>query len=199
MRRIASEAGLATAGKKDSTGICFIGERDFRGFCPLPAGEARRHPRPARWQGRQPSGRVLLHLGQREGLHIGGVAGRPAPWFVVGKDIARNILYVDQGHDSPWLQSTTLQTEAMHWIAGSPPAARFACTAQTRYRQADEACEVEIAADGSVRGRFARPQRAVTPGQSLVLYDGEVCLGGAVIKATDAPMAGSNHARSDAA
>ena len=201
VRRIASEAGLATAQKKDSTGICFIGERDFRGFLsrylPSKPGEIR-DPQGVRVG--EHGGVFYYTLGQREGLHIGGVRGRDAaPWFVVGKDIACNILYVDQGHDSPWLQSTTLQSEAMHWIAGAPPAIRFDCTAQTRYRQGDEACEVEVTDDGCVRVRFARPQRAVTPGQSLVLYDGDVCLGGAVIKAIDAPVAGLQHARSDAA
>ena len=189
VRRIASEAGLPTAAKKDSTGICFIGERDFREFLarylPMRAGEIRT-PDGARI-GEHP-GTFFYTLGQREGLQLGGVCGRPqAPWFVVGKDIARNILYVDQGHDSPWLQSQGLWSEPVHWIAGAPPAARFACTAQTRYRQPDEACDVLVRDDGRVEVRFARPQRAVTPGQSLVLYDGDVCLGGGVIERTDAP------------
>jgi tRNA-specific 2-thiouridylase len=128
-------------------------------------------------------------LGQREGLHIGGVRGRAAaPWYVVGKDVARNILVVDQGTDTPYLQSTMLWTEAAHWIAGAPPASRFSCTAQTRYRQHDEACEVRVRDDGLLEVVFARPQRAVTPGQSLVLYDGDDCLGGAVIARTDAPL-----------
>ncbi len=201
VRRIASEAGLATAQKKDSTGICFIGERDFRGFLsrylPSKPGDIR-DPRGIRVG--EHGGVFYYTLGQREGLHIGGVRGRDAaPWFVVGKDIERNILHVDQGHDSPWLLSTMLQSEAMHWIAGTPPAMRFECTAQTRYRQADEACQVEVTDDGSLCVQFARPQRAVTPGQSLVLYQGDVCLGGAVIKATDAPIAGLQYARSDAA
>ena len=201
VRRIAAQHGLRTAAKKDSTGICFIGERDFRGFLsrylPAQAGEIRDpagHP-----IGEHP-GVFFFTLGQREGLHIGGVRGRAqAPWFVVGKDIARNVLYVDQGHDSPWLQSHALRSERMHWIAGRPPSARFACTAQTRYRQPDETCEVEVRDDGSVSVQFARPQRAVTPGQSLVLYDGETCLGGAVILRTDAPALADHQARSDAA
>jgi tRNA-specific 2-thiouridylase len=190
VRRIAREAGLPTAAKKDSTGICFIGERDFRSFLAtyLPASEG---------EIRDPQGRVLgshagvfyFTLGQREGLQLGGVRGRaPAPWYVVGKDVAANILYVDQGHDSPWLQSTTLWSEPAHWVAGAAPSRRFACAAQVRYRQSEEPCEVEAMDDGSLRVRFARPQRAVTPGQSLVLYDGERCLGGAVIAATDAPL-----------
>lgn len=201
VRRIASEAGLATARKKDSTGICFIGERDFREFLSryLPAKTGDIHDPHGVRVGEHP-GVFFYTLGQREGLHIGGVRGRDAaPWFVVGKDIARNILYVDQGHDSPWLHSTALHSETMHWIAGAPPAQRFDCTAQTRYRQADEACTVEVASDGHLRVRFARPQRAVTPGQSVVLYQGDVCLGGAVIASTNAPVAGLQHARSDAA
>jgi tRNA-specific 2-thiouridylase len=189
VRRIAAAAGLPTAAKKDSTGICFIGERDFRSFLAqyLPARPGELRAADGSLVGTHP-GVFYFTLGQREGLHIGGVRGRPqAPWFVVGKDLERNLLYVDQGHDSHWLQSTTLRSEAAHWIAGAPPARRFACTAQTRYRQADEACEVEVLEDGCLRVRFARPQRAVTPGQSVVFYDADVCLGGAVIAATDAP------------
>ncbi|MCW4456272.1 tRNA 2-thiouridine(34) synthase MnmA [Flavobacterium sp. MXW15] len=190
LRRIAREAGLPTHAKKDSTGICFIGERDFRQFLSqyLPArpGEIR-DPQDRRIA--EHPGVFYFTLGQREGLNIGGVRGRPAaPWYVVGKDVAGNVLYVDQDHDSPWLQSGWLRSETAHWIAGAPPATRFECTAQTRYRQPDEPCTVQVGDDGSVEVRFARPQRAVTPGQSLVLYDGEQCLGGAVIAATDAPL-----------
>ena len=189
VRAIAAEAGLPTAAKKDSTGICFIGERDFREFLsrylPMRGGEIRT-PDGVR-VGEHP-GVFFYTLGQREGLQLGGVRGRPqAPWFVVGKDIANNILYVDQGHDGPWLQSRTLWSEPVHWIAGAPPATRFSCTAQTRYRQPDEECEVRVREDGGVEVRFARAQRAVTPGQSLVLYAGDACLGGGVIERTDAP------------
>lgn len=190
VRALAAQAQLPTAEKKDSTGICFIGERDFREFLAryLPAREG---------EMRTPDGRVVgLHpgvfyftLGQREGLQIGGVRGfEAAPWYVVGKDVAGNVLYVDQGSDSRWLQSRTLWSEAAHWIAGAPPAPRFACTAQTRYRQTAEQCQVDVRDDGTLEVRFAGEQRAVTPGQSLVLYDGEICLGGAVIAATDAPL-----------
>ncbi|MEO6137868.1 MAG: tRNA 2-thiouridine(34) synthase MnmA [Luteimonas sp.] len=190
VRRIATDMGLPTAAKKDSTGICFVGERDFREFLarylPVRPGEIR-----------DPQGSVLgehqgvffYTLGQREGLQLGGMRGRPAaPWYVVGKDIGRNILYVEQGLESPWLQSTTLRSETAHWITGSAPSRRFACSAQTRYRQKDEACEVQVGDDGHLDVRFTRAQRAVTPGQSLVLYDGEICLGGAVIAATNAPL-----------
>ena len=201
VRRIAMDAGLPTAAKKDSTGICFIGERDFREFLS--------HYLPARTgEIRDPDGNVVgehpgvfyFTLGQREGLNIGGVRGREAaPWYVVGKDIEHNILYVDQGHDSPWLLATSLRSERAHWVSGEPPSMRFACTAQTRYRQADEACEVHVLDDGSLHVRFTQPQRAVTPGQSLVLYDGDACLGGAVILSSDAPVAGRDTARSHAA
>lgn len=190
LRRIAREAELPTHAKKDSTGICFIGKRDFREFLgqylPARAGEIRdpqgnpiaTHP-----------GVFYFTLGQREGLNIGGVRGRAAaPWYVVGKDVGNNVLYVDQSHDSPFLHSTHLHSEAVHWIAGSPPARVFSCTAQTRYRQADEDCTVSVHDDGTADVRFARPQRAVTPGQSVVFYDGPQCLGGAVIHSTDAPL-----------
>ena len=190
LRKIAREAGLPTHAKKDSTGICFIGERDFRHFLGqyLPARPGEIHDPDGVVIAQHP-GVFYFTLGQREGLNIGGVRGRPAaPWFVVGKDVARNVLYVDQGHDSPYLQSTWLASERFHWIDGAPPATRFECTAQTRYRQPDEPCTVSVRDDGSVEVVFARPQRAVTPGQSLVLYDGPVCLGGAVILATDAPL-----------
>ncbi|MCL7713861.1 tRNA 2-thiouridine(34) synthase MnmA [Stenotrophomonas mori] len=190
LRRVALEAGLPTHAKKDSTGICFIGERDFRAFLGqyLPAREGEIRDPDGHVIGRHP-GVFYFTLGQREGLNIGGVRGRPAaPWYVVGKDVAANILYVDQGHDSPWLQSRRLQSEAMHWIGGAAPAQRFRCSAQTRYRQADEPCSVTVHGDGTVQVDFDTPQRAVTPGQSLVLYDGPECLGGAVIAATDAPL-----------
>lgn len=190
IRRMAQDAGLPTAAKKDSTGICFIGERDFRSFLgqylPARSGEMR-----------TPDGQVIgthpgvfyFTLGQREGLNIGGVRGFGSqPWYVVGKDVADNVLYVEQGSDTPWLKSGLLWSEQAHWIGGDPPADRFQCTAQTRYRQADEACEVIVGDDGCLEVRFANPQRAVTPGQSLVLYDGSVCLGGAVIARTDAPL-----------
>ncbi len=190
VRRLATEAGLPTAAKKDSTGICFIGERDFREFLSqyLPAKPGDIVTPDGRRVGTHP-GVFYFTLGQREGLQIGGVRGfAAAPWFVVGKDVQTNRLIVDQGTDSPWLQSQRLRTEAMHWIAGVPPGTRFDCTAQTRYRQADEPCEVAVREEGTVDVRFARPQRAVTPGQSLVLYRDEVCVGGAVIAATDAEL-----------
>ena len=190
VRRLAAEAGLGTATKKDSTGICFIGERDFRSFLaqylPMQPGEIR-----------DPDGVLLgqhdgvfFHtLGQRGGLNIGGVKGRDAaPWYVIGKDVARNTLIIDQGVDSPYLMSMRLLSEPAHWIAGAPTAREFECTAQTRYRQPDQACRASLRGDGSLLIDFDAPQRAVTPGQSVVLYLGDECLGGAVIAATDAPL-----------
>jgi tRNA-specific 2-thiouridylase len=188
VRQIARDAGLPTHAKKDSTGICFIGERDFREFLGryLPAQPGEMRTPDGRPVGQHP-GVFYFTLGQREGLNIGGLRGfEPAPWYVVGKDVARNLLYVDQGSDSPWLLSQSLRTQDAHWIAGAPPGARFACMAQTRYRQPDQACEVAVQGDGTLQVHFAQAQRAVTPGQSLVLYDGDVCLGGAVIASTDA-------------
>ena len=190
LRGIARQAGLPTHDKKDSTGICFIGERDFREFLgrylPATPGEIR-DPQGNR-VGEHP-GVFFFTLGQREGLQIGGVRGRAAaPWYVVGKDVASNVLYVDQDTHSPYLLSRTLWSECAHWVGGSPPAARFECTAQTRYRQEHEPCEVAVASDGTLVVHFSRDQRAVTPGQSLVLYAGDECLGGAVIARTDAPV-----------
>jgi tRNA-specific 2-thiouridylase len=190
VRRMARDAGLPTAAKKDSTGICFIGERDFRAFLSryLPARPGEMRTPGGHVVGEHP-GVFYFTLGQREGLNLGGVRGfEAAPWYVVGKDIANNILYIDQGAETPWLQSRTLRSEPAHWVSGSPPSRRFECTAQTRYRQADQACEVAVDEDGTLAVRFGESQRAVTPGQSLVLYDGDECLGGAVIATTDAPL-----------
>ena len=192
VREIAREAGFALHAKKDSTGICFIGERNFREFLGhyLPA-----QPGPIVDVDNEILGEhdgvFYYTLGQREGLQLGGVRGRAqAPWFVVGKDVASNTLYVDQGHDNRYLQSRTLRASQASFTAGSPPAQQFSATAKTRYRQLDEACEVQVRDDGTVHVHFDNPQRAVTPGQSVVFYDGEECLGGAVIDATDAPFGG---------
>jgi tRNA-specific 2-thiouridylase len=183
VRAIAERIGLPNAKKKDSTGICFIGERPFREFL-------------ARYLHQQPGdiederGRVVGHhmglsfytLGQRQGLGIGGVkegGGTHTPWYVARKDLARNVLVAVQGHDHPWLMSTTLQAQDCSWVAGVAPQAG-PLAAKTRYRQADAACAYAPTAEGFAL-RFDAPQWAVTPGQSAVLYDGEVCLGGGVI------------------
>jgi tRNA-specific 2-thiouridylase len=190
VRRLAREAALPVHAKRDSTGICFVGERDFREFLgrylPMRSGEIRSVDG---LRLGEHAGVFFYTLGQREGLNIGGVRGRSAaPWFVVGKDVERNLLLVDQGHDSPFLLSRRLRASAASWIAGEAPGAQFECTAQTRYRQADEPCQVVALADGNVEVSFDRAQRAVTPGQSVVFYRGNECLGGAVIDATDAPL-----------
>ncbi|MHC9086234.1 tRNA 2-thiouridine(34) synthase MnmA [Luteimonas sp. RIT-PG2_3] len=190
VRDIAHRAGLVTAAKKDSTGICFIGERDFRTFLSryLPAKTGEMRTPDGRVVGEHP-GVFYFTLGQREGLQLGGLRGfDAAPWYVVGKDVERNILFVDQGSENRYLQSQRLWSESMHWIGSQPPSSRFQCHAQTRYRQPEEPCEVIVNDSGCLEVRFTRPQRAVTPGQSLVLYDGDVCLGGAVIARTDAPL-----------
>ncbi|HPF72244.1 MAG TPA: tRNA 2-thiouridine(34) synthase MnmA [Xanthomonadaceae bacterium] len=192
VRRLAQDAGLPTHAKKDSTGICFIGERDFREFLgqylPAQAGEMRALDGTVIGEH---AGSFYYTLGQREGLNIGGVRGRDAaPWYVVGKDVSDNVLWVDQGHDSPALLSTQLVTEAATWVAGSPPSDRFEASAKTRYRQPDQHCRVEVRDDGGIDVRFSEPQRAVTPGQSLVLYHGDECLGGAVIAASNARFGG---------
>ena len=192
VRKMADEAGLPVAAKKDSTGICFIGERDFRVFLSayLPALPGQLRTPHGRSLGEH-DGAMFYTLGQRSGLHIGGRAdGSGEPWYVVGKDVATNVVYVDQGHDSPWLQSRALSASGAHWIAGNSPAASFDCTAMTRYRQPPQACHVEVDGDRCTV-RFDEMQRAVAPGQSVVFYGGDECLGGAVIDATDAPPIGT--------
>ena len=186
VRRIAAEIGLPNAKKKDSTGICFIGERPFREFLNRYLSHA---PGPIEDErGRKLGTHVGLSfytLGQRQGLGIGGVKGRDrvqgehAPWFVARKDLARNALVVVQGHEHAALQSSALTADDVSWVAGSAAAAgRYA--AKTRYRQADAACALRPV-DGGFALDFESPQWAVTPGQSAVLYDGELCLGGGVI------------------
>jgi tRNA-specific 2-thiouridylase len=216
VRRLAAEIGLPNARKKDSTGICFIGERPFREFLnrhlshqPGPIVDER-----GRTLG-QHLGLSFYTLGQRQGLGIGGVkergaargAGDHAPWFVARKDGERNALVVVQGHGHPWLQSRRLCFDDASWVAGQAPAdGRLA--AKTRYRQSDAACVLQAdqvpgrgavrvsepvsgggtgpVADSSFGLHFDLPQWAVTPGQSAVLYDGEVCLGGGVIESAAA-------------
>jgi tRNA-uridine 2-sulfurtransferase len=189
VREIAAEIKLPNAKKKDSTGICFIGERPFREFLnrylshePGPIEDER-----GRAIGRH-IGLSFYTLGQRQGLGIGGVKEHKAtrggadhaPWYVARKEPARNALRVVQGHDHPWLLSRALQATGASWIAGSAPAAgRYA--AKTRYRQADAACALQAPSSAAFELVFDAPQWAVTPGQSAVLYDGDVCLGGGVI------------------
>ena len=195
VRRLADEAGLPNARKKDSTGICFIGERPFREFLNRYIAKA---PGPIKSDaGRkigQHQGLSFYTLGQRQGLGIGGIkekgaqrgGGEHTPWFVARKDMENNTLWVVQGHDHPWLLSTQLQADDLSWAAGKPPVAgRF--QAKTRYRQHDAACSLSWA-QNSMQLDFPEAQWAVTPGQSAVMYDGEVCLGGGVISACTATV-----------
>ena len=191
VRAIAKAAGLPVAAKKDSTGICFIGERDFRTFLAnyLPAQPGELRTPDGRVVG-QHAGAMAYTLGQRGGLHIGGRSdGNGEAWYVVGKDVAANIVYVDQGHASRWLESRSLAAGDAHWIAGIAPSASFRCGAMTRYRQPPQACHVEVHGD-RCEVRFDVTQHAVAPGQSVVFYADDECLGGAVIDATDAPRVG---------
>ncbi len=193
VRRIAAEIGLPNAKKKDSTGICFIGERPFREFLnrylantPGPIQDDR-----GRTIGEH-VGLSFYTLGQRKGIGIGGLkesrsakgGSEHAPWFVARKDMASNTLYCVQGHEHPWLLSHTLTADDVSWVAGHAPAAGegpHACAAKTRYRQSDAACTFNAAPNSGFVLQFTQPQWAVTPGQSAVVYDGEVCLGGGVI------------------
>ena len=185
VRALAKKHGFITHDKKDSTGICFIGERPFRDFLsrylPVQAGPIRT------LDGAEVGEHAGIHfytLGQRQGLGIGGVKGYPEqPWYVVAKDVQNNVLTVAQGHDHPTLFSHGLTASNLHWIAGAP-ALPLQCSVKTRYRQADQPCTIEAADDNRVRANFTRPQRAVTPGQYAVFYDGDQCLGGGVIEQT---------------
>ncbi len=185
VRESALAAGLEVFRKKDSTGICFIGERDFTDFLGqfLPASPGEIHSTEGAVLGEH-RGLMFYTLGQRQGLGIGGIKGAAeAPWYVVDKDLAANVLLVGQGHDHPALISSAATVHDLNWIAGIAPARSFDCTVKVRYRQADQPCHVELDSDGSAITRFATPQRAVTPGQYAVFYAGEVCLGGGVISA----------------
>nr|WP_010130369.1 tRNA 2-thiouridine(34) synthase MnmA [Microbulbifer agarilyticus] len=183
VRRIAEENGFITHSKKDSTGICFIGERRFKDFLEqyLPAQPGEMQTPDGEVMG-QHAGLMYHTIGQRQGLGIGGVKGAgDQPWYVVGKDLERNVLLVAQGKHHPLLYSTGLEATQAHWISGAPPAQCFRAAAKTRYRQDDQDCEVIVGEDGKLVISFDSPQRAVTPGQSVVIYQGDICLGGAVI------------------
>lgn len=186
VRRIAGEVGLHNHAKKDSTGICFIGERPFREFLnrylPSQAGAVcNEHGKTIG----QHMGLAFYTLGQRKGLGIGGAKDSSGePWFVAKKDLASNTLYVVQGHQHPWLLSQTVKVMNMHWIAGHAPTGEVlnALSAKTRYRQQDNACRISAQSGTLTEFSFDTPQWAATPGQSLVLYHGDVCLGGGVIE-----------------
>ncbi|MDR0846437.1 MAG: tRNA 2-thiouridine(34) synthase MnmA [Lactobacillales bacterium] len=182
VRELAEEAGLATAKKKDSTGVCFIGERDFNKFLSnyLLAQPGEMKTLDGVSMGRH-NGLMYYTIGQRGGLGIGGVAGtNNDPWFVVGKDKTTNTLYVGQGYNHPNLFATHLFASELSWTCNEPTES-FKCTAKFRYRQADLEVSVDLLGDGKVRVDFAEPARAITPGQAVVFYNGEECLGGAII------------------
>ena len=182
VRRLALEAGLPNHAKKDSTGICFIGERPFREFLNRYLPKA---PGPIR----TPEGRLVgehiglafYTIGQRKGIGIGGMAKmKPGAWYVAEKRLESNELVVVQDHDHPLLMKRALSASDASWVAGAAPEKKSA-TAKTRYRQADAPCSLERVVESEIRVGFEAPQWAVTPGQSVVLYEGEVCLGGGVI------------------
>jgi len=179
VREIAKEAGLATASKKDSTGICFIGERNFKEFLSgyLPAQKGSMETLDGKKVGNH-DGLMYYTIGQRHGLGIGG-AGEP--WFVVGKDLERNVLYVEQGFDHPSLYSDSIKAVNINWVSDRKKPNEFTCTAKFRYRQPDEEVTVTLQENGDVNVLFKKPVRAVTPGQAVVFYNGEECLGGGTI------------------
>ncbi len=189
VRRIAREIGLPNAAKRDSTGICFIGERPFRAFLnrylPMKPGPIRNFAGDVVGEH---VGLSFYTLGQRKGIGIGGLkSGNGDPWFVAAKDIATNTLWVVQGHDHAWLMADRLVAEDAQWVRGVPPAEGTRLTAKTRYRQVDAPCVVARVAGNSFELEFDAPQWAITPGQYAVLYQGEESLGGGVIAAASSP------------
>jgi len=191
VRAIARCIGLPNHAKKDSTGICFIGERPFRAFLNryLPSAPGPIVTDAGRVVGEH-VGLAFYTLGQRKGVGVGGQrSGSGEAWYVARKDLAGNTLVVVQGHDHPWLQADSLQAGDLHWIAGEAPPDDGRLTAKTRYRQVDAACRLEPAEppEAAVTLSFEVPQWAVTPGQSAVLYRGDTCLGGGVITAARTP------------
>ena len=193
VRELAEKAGFNVFDKKDSTGICFIGERNFTAFLSeyLPA-----KPGEIRTTDNQLIGEhqgLMFHtLGQRQGLGIGGVKGFPeAPWYVLHKDLDNNILYVGQGHEHPWMLSDRLEASQLAWVSGVAPAVGSELTAKVRYRQQDQSVRIEGIDGQRMYLSFRQAQRAVTPGQSVVLYDGDVCLGGGIIESMNTPPVGA--------
>jgi len=187
VRRIAEQHNLITHSKKDSTGICFIGERRFKDFLEqyLPAQPGDIVTTDGTVIG-QHAGLMYHTIGQRQGLGIGGVKGAPdEPWFVIAKDLDNNQLLAAQGTDHPLLYTNFLSAGQAHWINGAPADDKLRVTAKTRYRQPDQTCEVALLPEGQLAVKFDEPQRAVTPGQSVVFYRDDICLGGAVIEHTE--------------
>lgn len=186
VRNIAAKSGFRNHAKKDSTGICFIGERKFKTFLQkyLPAKSGNIENTAGEIIGKH-EGLMYYTLGQRQGIGIGGQKNaNEAPWYVLKKDLKRNVLIVGQGHDHPWLLKKNLVAKQLHWVKGSAPKTPFTCCAKTRYRQADQKCTIEKIEKNTAQVIFAESQRAIAPGQSVVFYHGEICLGGGVIQKT---------------
>ncbi|MGY1490355.1 tRNA 2-thiouridine(34) synthase MnmA [Methylobacillus pratensis] len=183
IRDIARRAGLPTSEKKDSTGICFIGERPFQEFLSryLPRAPGEIQTPEGKVVG-QHNGLMYYTMGQRQGLGIGGSKeSNGEPWFVAGKDMQRNVLIVVQGHGHPLLLNDGLVAGNLHWIAGEEPKTHWVYAAKTRYRQPDAPCEIDKLTGESADIRFGQKQWAITPGQSVVVYESNVCLGGGII------------------
>lgn len=183
VREIASQQGFTTATKKDSTGICFIGERKFSDFLKqyIPAQPGNIENDRGEVIG-QHDGLMFYTLGQRKGIGIGGMTdASDDAWYVLNKDIKRNVLIIGQGHDHPLMQSSGLVASQLHWVNTEKIPQHFQCTAKTRYRQADVACSVKDMGNDQVQVDFEQTQRAVTPGQSVVFYQQDNCLGGGII------------------
>lgn len=183
VREIAAKVGFKNHQKKDSTGICFIGERKFKTFLSeyLPAQPGDIVTTDGKVIG-QHDGLIFHTLGQRQGLKIGGLKhASEAPWYVVAKNVAENVLIVAQGQENPLLYTRSLMASQVHWISGMPPQFPLSVSAKTRYRQEDQACIIHTIDQDCYRVDFSEPQRSVTPGQSVVFYDGAVCLGGGII------------------
>lgn len=186
VRELATKAGFTNSRKKDSTGICFIGERKFKDFLQryLPAQPGIMQTPEGEQIGKH-DGLMYYTLGQRQGLGIGGIkTAAEEPWYVVKKDLINNILVVAQGHDHPLMQTNKLIATQLDWVSDKPQVQQFSCSAKTRYRQKDQACEVTIEDNGNCIVTFTEQQRAITPGQSVVFYKGNTCLGGGVINST---------------
>jgi tRNA-specific 2-thiouridylase len=184
VRQIARQTGFENHSKKDSTGICFIGERKFSDFLAtyLPSQPGPIETANGVRVGKH-DGLMFYTLGQRKGLGIGGRTDGPAePWYVIDKNMERNALIVAQGHDHPRLFRTSLEAEQPSWIEGTAPELPMHCTAKVRYRQEDQPCELQRDDSGLLKVEFDRPVWAITPGQSVVFYQGPTCLGGAIIR-----------------
>tara|TARA_R110002072_G_scaffold4663_2_gene32384 strand:- start:48967 stop:50067 length:1101 start_codon:yes stop_codon:yes gene_type:complete len=184
VRELAAKHGFVTSTKKDSTGICFIGERKFKDFLQryLPARPGVIETTEGETIG-QHQGLMYHTYGQRQGLGIGGLPNHDeAPWYVVGKDLARNVLIVAQGSNHPALFSGALLAGQINWINNTSPALPLSCHAKIRYRQADQPCTITATGSSELNVVFDSPQRAVTPGQTIVFYQGDICLGGGIIE-----------------